>query len=158
MGVLMIGFLAWITPWLNFGMGRMKMDVTLSPGEVHGLYRLGDLAAPDERFATNKHAVDSVAAYRQRSYSYDALSERPVLLEGYEYHDVQTLPWFKSLLHDNDLLFSTADPEVLRHIADTWHVRWLVARPGTDIALPRPLPSWLVQEQDTGDLKIYKIN
>ena len=158
MGVLMIGFLAWITPWLNFGMGRMKMDVTLSPGEVHGLYRLGDLAAPDERFATNKHAVDSVAAYRQRSYSYDALSERPVLLEGYEYHDVQTLPWFKSLLHDNDLLFSTADPEVLRHLADTWHDRWLVARPGTDIALPRPLPSWLVQEQDTGDLKIYKIN
>ena len=36
MGVLMIGFLAWITPWLNFGMGRMKMDVTISPGEVQG--------------------------------------------------------------------------------------------------------------------------
>ena len=95
---------------------------------------------------------------RERSYSYDALSERPVLLEGYEYHDVQTLPWFKNLLHDNDLLFSTADPEVLRHIAETWHVRWLVARPGTDIALPRPLPPWLVEQQDTGDLKIYKID
>ena len=37
MGVLMIGFLAWITPWLNFGMGRMKMDITISPGEVQGL-------------------------------------------------------------------------------------------------------------------------
>jgi hypothetical protein len=158
MGVLAIGFLAWITPWLNFGMGRMKMDVTLSQGEVRGLYRLGELAAPDERFATNKHAVESVAVSRERSYSYDALSERPVLLEGYEYHDVQTLPWFKNLLHDNDLLFSTADPEVLRHIAETWHVRWLVARPGTDIALPRPLPPWLVEQQDTGDLKIYKID
>jgi hypothetical protein len=158
MGVLLIGFLAWITPWLNFGMGRMKMDVTLAPGEVRGLYRLGELAAPNERFATNKHAVESVAVSRQRSYSYDALSERPVLLEGYEYHDVQSLPWFKTLLRDNDLLFSTTDPDVLRQIAETWHVRWLVARPGTDIALPRPLPSWLVEQQDTGDLKIYKLN
>ena len=37
MGVLSIGFLAWVTPWLNYGQGRMKMDVTLSPGEVQGL-------------------------------------------------------------------------------------------------------------------------
>ena len=36
MGVLLIGFLAWITPWLNYGMGRMKLDVTVSPGEVTG--------------------------------------------------------------------------------------------------------------------------
>ncbi len=156
--VLMIGFLAWITPWLNFGMGRMKMDVTLSPGEVTGLYRLRNLAAHDELFATNRHAVDTVANFRNRSYSYDALSERPVLLEGYEYHDVQVLPWFKPLLHDNDALFSTTDPGTLHQIAESWHVRWLVARPGTDIALPRPFPSWLVEQQETGSLKIYKIN
>src|SRR5208337_4703241 len=46
MGVLLIGFMAWITPWLNFGMGRMKMDITITPGEVQGLKRLGELAAP----------------------------------------------------------------------------------------------------------------
>jgi hypothetical protein len=158
MGVLMVGFLAWITPWLNFGMGRMKMDVTLSPGEVTGLYRLRGLAAPDERFATNKHLVDTTATEPERSYSYDAISERPVLLEGYAYHDVQVLPWFKPLLHDNDMLFSTTDPETLHRIAEAWHVRWLVARPGTDIALPRPLPPWLVQQERTGSLRIYEID
>ena len=71
---------------------------------------------------------------------------------------MQVLPWFKAMLRDNDLLFTTTDPETLRNIAKAWHVRWLVARPGTDIALPRPLPPWLVEQQDTGDLKIYKIN
>jgi hypothetical protein len=157
-GILMVGFLAWITPWLNFGIGRMKMEVALSPGEVTGLYRLRNLAAPGERFATNKHLVDSMATEPERSYSYDALSERPVLLEGYAYHDVQVLPWFKLLLHDNDLLFTTTDPETLHRIAEAWHVRWLVARPGTDIALPKPLPSWLVQQQDTGSLRIYEID
>jgi hypothetical protein len=158
MGGLLIGFLAWITPWLNFGLGRMKMDITLTPGEVRGLKRLGDLAKPDERFATNKHAVDSLATNRDRSYDYTTLSERPVLLEGYSYRGESALPGFKTLLRDNDLLFTTTDPETVRDIAKTWHVRWLVARPGTDIALPRPLPAWLVEQQNCGDLEIYRID
>jgi len=158
MGVLLIGFLAWITPWLNFGLGRMKMDITLTPGEVRGLNRLDELAAPDERFATNKHAVDSLANDRERSYAYATLSERPVLLEGYSIHSDTTLPGFRSLLRDNDLMFSTTDPEMLRAIAKTWRVRWLVARPGTDLALPRPFPAWLVEQHNCGDLKIYRID
>jgi hypothetical protein len=158
MVVLLIGFLAWITPWLNFGLGRMKMDISLTPGEVLGLHRLGELAAPNERFATNKHALDSLAANRERSYSYSALSERHVLLEGYLDHAEAALPWFGTLLHDNDLMFSTSDPETLRDIAKTWHVRWLIARPGTDITLLRPLPAWLVEQHNCGDLKIYRID
>jgi hypothetical protein len=158
MGVLMIGFLAWITPWLNFGMGRMKMDVTISPGEVQGLKRLGELAARDERFATNKHDVDSSADKSGRSYAYAALSERPVLLEGYLHHTQRDSPAFTALLRNNDLIFTTTDAETLRNLAKTWSVRWLVARPGTDIALPRPLPAWLVQQQNCGDLRIYRID
>ena len=160
MGVLMVGFLAWTTVWLRYGMGRVKTDITYAPGEVRGLRRLGELMAPDERFATNKHALDmeSLAPPIERSYGYSALSERPVLLEGYLARGETALPWFKTLLHDNDLLFSTTDPETLRDIARTWHVRWLVARPGTDISLPRPLPAWLVEQQNCGDLKIYRID
>ena len=158
MAVLMIGFLAWITPWINFGLGRMKMDITLSAGEVQGLHRLRELAAPGERFSTNKHAVEGFATRKERSYGYSALSEHPVLLEGYLDRGETTLPWFTSLLHDNDLMFTTKDPEMLRTLAMNWHVRWLVARPGTDLSLPRPLPSWLVQEQNCGDLRIYHLN
>ncbi len=156
--VLLIGFLAWISPWLNFGMGRMKMDVTVSPGEVTGLNRLRQLAAPNEEFATNKHSVDTLASRSERSYAYAALSERPVLLEGYLDRGETSLPWFKSMLRDNDSMFTTTDPAMLRNLANTWNVKWLVARPRTDISLPRPLPAWLVPQQDSGDLKIYRIN
>ncbi len=158
MSVLLIGFLAWITPWLNFALGRMRMDITLLRGEVQGLHRLGELAAPGERFATNRHTVDGLVIARERSYAYATLAERPVLLEGYTYHSTKALPGFRNLLGDNDLMFSTTDPEKMRDIAKTWRVRWLVARPGTDIAVPRPLPVWLVQQQDCGDLKIYRID
>lgn len=158
MTMLLVGFLAWLAPWLNFGLGRMKMDVTITPGEVRGLQRLGELAAPDERFATNKHAVNSLMSLRKRSYAYATLSERPVLIEGYEYKGVSALPWFNTLLHDNDLMFTTTDPETLRRIATTWHVRWLVASPGTDIVLSKPLPAWLVEQQNCGDLRIYRVD
>ena len=158
MCVLSIGFFAWISPWLNFGMDRMKMDVTVMPGEVRGLERLDELSRPGERFATNKHSMDNFAGSPARSYAYGTLAERPVLLEGYAYQGVTSIPGFENLLRDNDLMFSTPDPDQLHQLAQTWHVRWLVARPGTDIAVSRPLPGWLVEQQGTGDLKIYRID
>jgi hypothetical protein len=164
MSILLIGFLAWITPWLNFGLGRMKMDVRLTSGEVRGLNRFAELAAPSERFATNRHAVDSLVSMRERSYAYATLSGRPALLEGYAYLEGYSdrgesgFPGLKTLLHDNDLMFSTMDSDTLHEIAETWHVRWLIARPGTDIALTRPLPAWLVEQHNCGDLKIYRID
>jgi hypothetical protein len=158
MGALAVGFLAWITPWLDYGLGRMKMDVTLMPGEVQGLRRLRELAPREERFATNRHEIPSLALRRERSYAYGGFSERPVLLEGYLDRGITALPWFDSMLRDNDTLFSTKDPATLHRIAVTYQVHWLVARPGTDIAVSRPLPSWLVEQQNTGDLKIYRVN
>jgi hypothetical protein len=61
------------------------------------------------------------------------------------------------MLRDNDSLFTTNDPQKVRAIARTWQVQWLVAAPGTDIALPRPLPGWLIEQQNCGDLKIYHV-
>jgi hypothetical protein len=122
------------------------------------LARLNELSSPGERFATNKHEIDSLATHRERSYGYAALSERPVLLEGLQYHVPAELQWFQDLHRDNDLIFTTTDPNTIHNIAKAWQVRWLVARPGTDIALSRPLPSWLVEQPDCGTLKIYRID
>jgi len=158
LGALGMGFLTWIVPWANYGLGRMKMDVTLMPGEVKGLRRLDELAAPGDVFATNKHNVESIPDRPMRSYAYAALAEHPVLLEGYLFHTPTDSPSFRTLIRGNDLMFTTTDPQVLRDVAKIWHVRWLVARPGTDIALSGSLPPWLVKQQNCGDLKIYRIN
>ena len=155
---LMAGFLAWSPDWVKVGMGWTHTDVTYPPEEVYGLRRLGQLMVHGEIFATNKHDVAMNDFGRGRSYGYSALSGRPVLLEGYFSRGENTLPWFSDLFHDNELLFSTTDPDAVRNIARKWHVRFLVARAGTDIALPRPLPPWLIEQQNTGDLKIYRIN
>lgn len=158
MAVLLVGFAAWISPWLNYALGRAQRDITLSPGEVKGLSRVRELAATNERFATNKHAASGLATNRERSYAYGTLAERPVLLEGYLDHGLTSMPGFSDLLRNNDLMFTTNDPETLHKIASTYRVQWLIARPGTDISLSRPLPAWLTEEQNTGSLKIYKVN
>jgi len=158
MGILSVGFLAWIAPWSNFGLGRMKMDVPLTAGEVESLTLFKHLAAPGERFATNKHIASNVANNLERSYAYAPFSEHPVLVEGFLYHQLMTTPGFDNLLRDNDTMFATNDPQTLHDLCHKWGVKWLVARPNTDIALPRPLPSWLVEEQNGGDLKIYDVN
>jgi hypothetical protein len=160
MGVLLIGFLGWLPTWIRFALQTVPTSVTYSPDEVRGLHRLGQLMAANDLFATNKHNIDRLDPLPPLalSYGYSALAEHPVLLEGFLARGEQALPRFKDLLHDNELLFGTTDPNTLREIAAVRHIRWLVARPGTDIALPRPLPAWLSEVQDTGNLKIYRLD
>ncbi len=43
----------------------------------------------NEEFATNKHGWNSLAEQTERSYAYAALSQRPVLVEGYLDHQVK---------------------------------------------------------------------
>ena len=157
---LLFGFLGCIPAWLKYRTGGQTYNVTLTPGEVRGLESLHGVAASGDRFATNKHTLtgesdESLA----NSYAYETLSGLPVLLEGFHDGAEENLESFSNLQRDNNLLFGTTDDKVLRNIAQFYGLRWLVLRPGTDIALPRPLPSWLVKQQgSSGDLKIYRID
>ncbi len=156
---LLFGFLGWIPPWLKYRTSGQSYNVTLTSGEVRGLQRLREVATQGERFATNKHTpTGGISESSADSYAYGTLSGLPVLLEGSADGAEDKLPGFATLLHDNDLLFTTNDPVELREIARSYRVRWLVGRPSTDISLPRPLPAWLVEQQDSGDLKIYRID
>ncbi|HWY29898.1 MAG TPA: hypothetical protein VNX46_04040, partial [Candidatus Acidoferrum sp.] len=146
MGVLLIGFLAWVPVWFMFSQGWGNRGITIASGEVQGLKRLSELSSPGERFATNKHVVRGMVYHPERSYGYSALAERPVLLEGYLVGGEQDLPRFETLLHDNDLLFTTTNSATLREIANSYNIKWLVTQPGTDLALPRPLPAWLEEK------------
>jgi len=157
LGVLLVGFLGWIPPWLRYAAGPREYNVTLTAGEVRGLHRLQTIAARGERFATNKHTPTGGLGTAD-SYAYGTLSGRPVLLEGSADGAEVALPGFAALQRDNDLLFSTTDAETLRDTARTYGVKWLVAQPGTDIALLGPRPAWLLEQHDCGDLKIYRID
>jgi hypothetical protein len=157
--VLLVGFLAWIPPWLKYRTAGQSYNVTLTPGEVHGLARLEKMAARGERFATNKHfPTGGTDEHTADSYAYGTLSGLPVLLEGSYDGAEENLPGFATLNHDNDLLFNTTDPASLRRVAQTYDIHWLVLRPHTDLSLPTPLPAWLTEQHDTGDLRIYRVN
>jgi hypothetical protein len=157
--VLLVGFLGWIPPWYKYRTGGQGYNVTVTPAEVHGLQRLREVAVRGDRFATNKHTLTGGPnPGSPDSYAYGNLSGLPVLLEGFRDGAEENLPGFAALRNNNDLIFTTTNPDVLRDIAQVYRIRWLVARPGTDISLPRPLPAWLVEQQNCGDLRIYRID
>lgn len=156
--VLLVGFLGWIPPWFKYRTGWQSYNVTVTPGEVAGLERLHEVALRGERFATNKHTLTGESDQAPaNSYAYGTLSGLPVLLEGYHDGAEENLAGFSSVQRDNDLLFNTTNQEVLKGIAHAYDIRWLVLRPGTDLKLPKPLPSWLVEQEHSGDLKIYRV-
>lgn len=150
------GSMAWVTPWVNYGIGRMKMDIIISPGEYKGLQRFREISNPGELFATNRHSVRSIRDRPERSYSYATLSERSVLLEGWRYGELFH-PLFKEIKYENDILFQTNEPIKGKIIIDKYNIRYLICEPYTDISYSSSLPDWLELISETGSLKIYKV-
>lgn len=107
-----------------YGWGRVKASITYEPAEVRGLARLREIMAQPDRFATNRDALDveSLAPPNIPCFSRDTCLAVNMRSQ-----------WFSTRLRDNDLLFSAKDAETMLHIARTWDVRRLVARPGTGL-------------------------
>jgi hypothetical protein len=154
--VYCVGFLAWLPPWLNFGMGRMNMDITVESRELFGLRRLKESSEPSDLIATNRHSIDSLPERSARSYVYRALTERPILIEGWEYGEKYD-PQFEAVREDNDALFITHDERLARDIVDKYGIDYIVLRPGSDIEGLRSRVVWLEALPDTGTLRIYRV-
>jgi hypothetical protein len=155
-GVCALGLLAWINPWTNFGLDRLHLEVALPGDEVTALQRLRGLAPPGALVATNHHEQADFLHRKGRSYGYRVVSERPILLEGWEYGEVFDRR-FSQVQRDNDLLFTTNDPDTARAIIDRWGIEYLVAEPGTDLPVARRAASWLQPLDVGGSVRIYRV-
>jgi hypothetical protein len=137
-----IGWLAWLPDWLNFGLDRAHFAVRVPASVASGLAQLRRTTLPGSRIATNQHALASIPNRPERSYFYGALSERPVMLEGWQ-NGEKLHPSFSAVRRDADSLFSTTDAASFLAIVRRHHVEYIVAAPGTDVGLPEPRPRWL---------------
>ena len=159
------GGLAWIPSWLNYGLGRMKLDIRVSKGEVDGLRRLRVLSKHSDLIATNHQLVSSTPLSqsdftkmipRNIFYTYSALLERKVLLEGWDYGE-KYQPIFSKVKRDNDVLFNTTNPDEAHAIVQRYRINYLIARPGTDVLFADGAKAWLRLLPYTGTLKVYEV-
>jgi hypothetical protein len=151
-----IGFLAWLPDWLNYGLDRARFAVRFPPSVVAGLHELATISKPGSLIATNQHSIPAIPVRPERSYAYSALTERPILLEGWQLGE-KLHPKFLTVERDNAMLFSTTDPEQFRAIIDRYHIDFVVAKPDSDIALPTPRPDWLRPLTNMGSLTAYQV-
>jgi hypothetical protein len=140
------------------------MDIRLSKEETNALHILKDLSTPSDLFATNRHEADALLALRAfrpttrggRSYSYSTLLERRVLLEGWDYGE-KLRPIFPEVRMENDTLFSTRNAEEAFRIVRKYGIKFIVARPGTDLACANDARSWLVPVPGVAPMKAYEV-
>jgi hypothetical protein len=78
-----------------------------------------------------------------------------MLLEGWQYGEIDD-PRFESVHRDNETLFSTRDRAEFRSIVTRYGIRYVIAKPGTDVGLPEPHPAWLRRVPIDG-VAIYEI-
>jgi hypothetical protein len=155
--VCIFGFTAWVTDWINYGLGRLNMDITISKEEVKGLEILRRVSEKGDLICTNKHMLTGYRSGMERSYAYGALSERPILIEGFFYSGLENMQLIQEVLKENDLLFDSSQPGVVKSIIEKYGIKYLVVRPGTALTIANELPDWLREIQVTGNLKIYAV-
>lgn len=156
--IYFFGFSAWVTDWEDYGLGKLKRDVTISKGEVHGLEVLRKLSHKGDIIVTNQHSLPDLKQNRPyRSFEYGALSERPVLIEGWEYSPIKNTPVFNEAYRDNELVFNSDNTDLLKSIINKYKIKYIVAKPGTDLKIVNKFPNWLKTISDTGSLKIYSV-
>ena len=153
------GFTAWVTDWENYGLGRQKKDITMSKGEVYGLEVLREVSHKGDMLATNQHSLSLQNQNKvNRSFGYEALSERPVFIEGWDYSSIRNTETFKNMLKDNELIFTSNDAASIKSVIDKYRIKYIVAKPGTDLDISNALPHWLTKIENTGSLNIYSVS
>jgi hypothetical protein len=154
--VYILGFTAWIPEILNYSFDSLK-HVTISKGEVQGLQLLKKISEKGDLICTNKHSLTNYYAANSISFSYGALSERPVLIEGWAYSGLKRNSTLEKLLSDNEMIFTSQHQAQIRSIIAHYEIKYVLAMPGTTMNVAKMLPDWLKEIPDAGSLKIYDV-
>jgi hypothetical protein len=133
------------------------MNVTISRGEVQGLELLRKISAKGELICTNQHSLTGFKSSPERSCAYGALSERPVLIEGWQYAGLENTPGFEKVFRENELVFTSSQLDLVKAIIEKYRIKYVVVRPGTILSIASNLPNWLKEIQNAGSLKIYHV-
>ena len=152
--VVALSLCAWFPHYLNFGLRQAGIRTYLATGEVEGLRRLRDVSRSNDLTATNRHNIFGTYPC---SYSYSAISERQMLLEGYHFCRSEYHPTFEAIKLDNGLLFSTNDAGIAHSIVKKYGIKYIACQPGTDIHFVAPGVDWLNRIEPSGTLKLYGV-
>src|SRR5262249_21003524 len=116
MAVFAAGFLAWLPDWIDFGLGEAGGAGQVPAAVVAALGGISRIAPAKAVIATNQHSLSGMRNRPERSYMILSLAQRPVLLEGWQYGEMNGRG-FETVARDNERLFTTTDPAEFAAIA-----------------------------------------
>jgi hypothetical protein len=141
-----------------------------TPSQADAAIWLRDHAAPGDVIATNAHCtMKNALGCDARHFWIAALSERPVVVEGWAYTNTindlvvgtgkgpNSLPfWDQDRLKENDIVFVSPTRDNLRVLREKYGVRWLYADP-TQTLVSRNLDALARLRFKAPDALIYEL-
>ena len=141
--------LAWNWDWLG-------TSVSVDAPRVRSLAFVCDRVPPGVLLATTRHFVD-VGATPERSYVYSTLTHRYCFVEGWGYGDPASFPGFAEIRHDNELIFTTPDPDVAKSLIQKHGITHLLVEPDKPLGFDAARVAWLHRLVNPGSLTVYEV-
>jgi hypothetical protein len=122
---VLVGSFAWVPTFLNFGFDELNVRVDLRSSEVAALRKIREESGERDVIATNHHSIESIPSRPERSYGYRALSERPVLLEGWQYGE-KFHNRYAEIKKDNESIFNSKSCVEVNNVLKKYNVKYII--------------------------------
>lgn len=152
---VLLGSLAWVPTVLNFGLNQLNLRVRLQPSEVEALQLVRENSNTGDLVATNRHSIEGIPWRPQRSYAYRALSERPILLEGWRYGE-RFHSRFGRIRKNNNKIFESKKCNKVLNIIRKYNVKYIIVRGKQGVKCKKDR-SLGVKRLKKGDTRVYEI-
>ena len=152
---VLVGSLAWVPSVLNFGLNELDLRVRLQPSEVRALQKVREDSKKGDLVATNRHSIESIPWRPERSYAYRALSERPILLEGWQYGE-KFRSEFEKIRKENKKLFESENCNEVKKVIKKYKIRYIISKYNSDLECINKKSVGLTKIK-RGKLNVYKV-
>jgi uncharacterized membrane protein len=151
---VLVGSFAWVPTLLNFGFDELGVRVELRSSEVAALRKVREESGEGDVIATNHHSIESIPSRPERSYGYRALSERPVLLEGWQYGE-RFHKRYSEIKKDNEVIFNSKNCMEVNEVLKKHDVKYIIQDEQSKLKCDS---IEIVKLENTkGKTKIYKV-
>ncbi len=141
----------------DYGWNAIGVEVTCDSDRYKSLIALKDNSSSHSLIATQHHEIEKIRVKPARSYMYSAITGRNMLLEGWEYGNIENHPRFSEVKNDNEALFLTSSATTAKQIVNKYNITHIIAEPGTKLPYYSDTLNWLKEIPNKGSLKLYAV-
>ena len=141
----------------DYGWNAIGVEIKCDSDRYKSLIALRNNSTSHSLIATQHHEIKKIRVKPARSYMYSAITGRNMLLEGWEYGNIENHPRFLEVKNDNEALFLTSSATTAKQIVNKYNITHIIVEPGTKLSYYYDEIDWLKEISNEGSLRLYAV-